>query len=89
MEDGSGLKALIPPLSAENLRLDDPGKLVCLIRHGLPRNPDTNQQMPPQPTLKEAEYANLINYLGVLYANKTQVVRADEVKTMLAACQSR
>ncbi len=88
MEDGSGLKKLIPAIDSVKLNLSDPGKLVCLIRNGRPINKMTGQEMPANKTLNEVELANLINFLGVRYASRSQTVRAEDVKKMLASCQS-
>lgn len=88
MSDGSGLGKLIPPLDSSRLTLSDPGKLVCLIRNGLPINELTGQQMLPNRSLNEVEMTNLINYLGFKYGYNPQTVMVSEVKKMLAACQS-
>lgn len=89
MEDGSGLGQLIPALTEEKLTLDQPARLICLLRKGLPRNPQTNQQMPAQPTLSVTEMTNLINYLGYVHAGRRQSITLDEVIEMEGACQSR
>jgi len=89
MEDGSGLGKLIPALTEEKLTLDQPERLICLLRNGLPRNPLTNQQMPAQPALSVTEMTNLINYLGYVHAGRRQSITLDQVIEMEAACQSR
>ena len=88
MADGSGLVRLIPHLDSSKLTLSDPAKLVCLIRLGLPKNPETGQEMPPNNDLSEVELTNLINFLGFRYGDDPQTVMVDEVKKMLAGCQS-
>ena len=87
MEDGSGLEQLIPGLGESTLISKYPDSLVCLIRHGLPLNPKTNQQMPPNTTLNEVELTNLINYLQEEYADPEVAVKVEEVKTWLTTCQ--
>ena len=87
MPDGSGLARLIPALNSSSLISRSPDSLVCLIRHGLPPNPLTGQQMPPNNTLSEVEMANLINYLQVEHANPQKAVQVDEIKTWLSTCQ--
>lgn len=89
MEDGSGLGRLIPPLTTSGLRLSDPASLVCLIRKGLPRNPQTGQQMPENVALSDAEMTNLINFLGLKYGDKSQTVQIQEVQKWMEACQSQ
>jgi mono/diheme cytochrome c family protein len=88
MKDGSGLAKLIPALDASKLTLSDPGKLVCLIRKGLPVNQQTGQQMPPNTSLNDVEMTNLINFLGSKYSSNTQTVQVKAVKKLLGACQT-
>ena len=88
MADGSGLAKLIPHLDSSRLTLSDPAKLVCLIRKGLPKNPETGQEMPANRELNEVELANLINFLGYKYGDSPQTVMVEDVKNMLAGCQS-
>ena len=88
MADGSGLSKLIPSLDASNLTLSDPGKLVCLIRKGLPFNELTRQQMPANTVLNDVEMTNLINFLGSKYSSNPQTVQAEAVKKMMAGCQT-
>ena len=89
MPDGSGLGKLIPSLDASRLTLSDPQKLVCLIHNGLPVNKMTGQQMPANKKLNDVELANLVNYLGSIYASNPQTVQVDQIKKMLDGCQSR
>ena len=88
MEDGSGLGKLIPALDAARLQLSEPVKLVCLICNGRPVNPETGQEMPANKGLNEVELANLINKKKKKYGSRDQTVQAEEVKKMLATCQS-
>lgn len=89
MADGSGLGKLIPALTAEKLALDQPARFVCLVKQGLPKNPATNQQMPAQPDISVTEMTNLINYLGLVHAGKSQTTTLDDVIRIEAACQTR
>jgi mono/diheme cytochrome c family protein len=89
MDDGSGLAKLIPPLDSSRLTLGNPGKLVCLIRKGRPKNQQTGQQMIPNTSLNDVEMTNLINFLGSKYAANAQTVDVEEVKKMLGNCQSQ
>lgn len=88
MEDGSGLEKLIPALSSSTMIRTSPDSLVCLIRHGIPVNPATGQEMPPNIILNEVELANLINYLRASYSTEPRAVKVDEIKTWLTSCQS-
>lgn len=88
MRDGSGLGKLIPALDASKLTLSDPGKLICLIRKGLPVNKQTGQQMPANTILNDVEMTNLINFLGSKYSSNPQTVQVEAVKKLLGACQT-
>ena len=85
MEDGSGLEALIPSLSL-SAALNDPQKMICLVRKGIPLNPHTGQEMPPNNVLNEVELTNLLNYLGNLYSSKNKVVKVSDVHNWLDNC---
>ena len=88
VRDGSGLGKLIPALDASKLTLSDPGKLICLIRKGLPVNKQTGQQMPSNTILNDVEMTNLINFLGSKYSSNPQTVQVEAVKKLLSACQT-
>lgn len=87
-EDGSGLAQLIPALDTTSEYFHHAGKLVCLIRIGLPLNKSTGQLMPPNTALSETELTNLINYLGYRFQGKEQWVNFNEIRGLAASCQS-
>lgn len=89
MNDGSGLKNLIPALSAERLQLENPRYIVCLVRKGIPLNPLTNQEMPGNSEMTDVEMANLINFLGHKYNGIGQTVNVTEIPDMESNCQTR
>jgi len=86
MEDGSGLKRLIPSLEASDMFTSTPDRLICLIRHGRAKNEGTGQQMPPNTLLNEVEIANLVNYMIQLYSSPSDAVTTEDVKTYLSHC---
>lgn len=88
MDDGSGLANLIPAIDTMSEYFNNAGKLVCLIKDGLPLNPNTGQQMPANESLSETELTNLLNYLGRHYRGREQWVKFDEIRALYAACQS-
>ena len=88
MNDGSGLARLIPPLDTQSVYFQDPGKLVCLIRQGLPVNEQTQQQMPPNKELSETELTNLLNYIGYQFRGRDQWVKFDQIVDLQAGCHS-
>ncbi len=86
MEDGSGLEELIPSLKTSSIFDSPSDDLVCLIRLGLKKNPETGQEMPGNSLLTEVEITNLANYLRSLYSINTSAVKVSEVKTWLESC---
>ena len=86
MEDGSGLKGLIPSLENEFANGLQADKLVCLVRKGIAKNPQTGQEMPPNKTLNEVELTNLLNYLGHRFSSKNKVVKVSDVHNWLENC---
>lgn len=87
MEDGSGLVDLIPSLASSDMIKSSPDQLICLIKHGLAKNEETNQQMPANTSLNEVELANLVNYLRHLYVPGSTAIRTQDVKSCLANCK--
>lgn len=87
MEDGSGLANLIPSLSSSEIIRSSPDQLICLIRYGLDKNEETNQQMPANNSLNDVEMANLVNYLRHLYIPGSAAISTQEVKSCLANCK--
>lgn len=88
MSDGSGLVKLIPRIDTSPLLSNDPEALVCLIRSGVPVNPETGQEMPPNKQLNDVELTNLVNFLGYRFGGKEQTVTVEDIARMLAYCQT-
>lgn len=72
MDDGSGLKSLIPSIVKSKYIVENNLEIVCLLQHGI--NADSlgksMRYMPPFYKLSDVEVTNLINFLR----NKHQVV---------------
>ena len=85
MEDGSGLERLIPALN-ESKMLTYPDKLTCLIRNGLPRNPQTNQEMPANKSMTEVELTNLLNYLLYAHTAEKKTLTLNEINAWSDGC---
>ena len=86
MEDGSGLKRLIPSLENSSLIESSPDSLICLIRNGIAKNPLTGQEMPPNKTLNEVEMTNIVNYLRSFLTNQRAAIKVSDVREMLGKC---
>lgn len=87
MADGSGLVRLIPDLSNSELITGKPDALICLIRKGISLNPETQQEMPPNPSLNEVELANLTNYLRTIYTDTEEAIKVTDVTLWLKTCK--
>ncbi|MEN7549456.1 cytochrome c [Rapidithrix thailandica] len=93
MENGEGLKSLIPPLAGSDYLTNHPEKIACIIRYGqsgeITVNGTTyNQSMPGIPQLTEVEIANIINYINQQWGNDAKPVSAATVKKHLKNCKN-
>ncbi len=91
MEQGEGLKQLIPPLAGADY-LVRTADLVCIIRNGasgeMVVNGQTyNQPMPANPELTETDIANLINYIRNQWGNEYPYISTEEVQKHLQNCE--
>ncbi len=91
MDDGLGLRGVIPPLANADYIARDPAAMACIIRYGLQGevvvNAKTyNQPMEGIPQLTEFQIANIINYINSAWGNDYGYVSVPEVRQRLAAC---
>ena len=92
MDNGKGLRSLIPPLAGVNYFGENRAMIACIIRNGLK---DTifiddkifSEEMLPIPTLNEAEITNIINYINQAWHNDLGYVQLNEVKEALQKCE--
>lgn len=93
MEDGTGLKGLIPPLKGADYLQTDPLRVACIVRKGIDGpivvNDTTYNQ--PMPALREDkitafEITNIINYINQAWGNDYGFVKYEEVKKRLEEC---
>ena len=91
MEDGSGLKGLIPPLANADWLKNNQSEIACLIRNGqkgaIVVNGQTyNQEMVGFPQLTRYELANITNYINQAWGNDFGVVKVTDIKKELEGC---
>ena len=91
MEDGSGLRGLIPPLAKADYLQTNRDELACLIRNGVDgpmtvNGVEFNKEMPGVPSLREDEITNLLNYIQTNFGNKNERYTFPEVEVMLEDC---
>lgn len=92
MDDGQGLKLLIPPLAGVDYLAEDRSQIACIIKNGLNDTLQINnkiyfQEMLAIPKLSEAEITNIINYINQAWGNDMGYVQINEVKAALEACE--
>ncbi len=96
MEDGQGLKKLIPPLAGADylasMRMED---LACMIRYGVRDSMQVNgiwfdQAMPGNLLLTEVEITSLVNFLRENWVEPPQVpIDFSQVQQALADCPGK
>ncbi len=91
MENGEGLRGVIPPLAGSDYLARDPAYTACLIRYG---QRDTivvngriyNEVMEPIPQLTDFEIANIINYISHSWGNDLGYTSVGKVREALESC---
>ena len=86
--DGTGLGRVIPPLADSDYMLEDVGRTVRVIKHGLKgeivvNGITYNQNMPGNPQLTNMEIAQITTYIYNVWGNKSEVIDANEVANHL------
>lgn len=93
MDNGEGLKGIIPPLSKVDILSKNRQDLPCMIRRGVKGDITVNgvvynqQEMPPLPQLTEFEITNILNYIGTSWGNTEKLFTVEEVREGLNKCQ--
>ncbi|MEM9983338.1 MAG: cytochrome c, partial [Bacteroidota bacterium] len=69
LEEGDGLRGIIPPLAKADYLQQHQSQLACLIRYGLQDTILVNgkqyrQAMPANETLTDTQISNIINYIN-------------------------
>lgn len=92
MEDGKGLRGLIPPLAGADFVRDQVGATACVIRYGLLDSVVVNGQVYRQPmagfpALTEFEIANIVNFIRSAWGNDYGYVKLEDIKAGLNECE--
>lgn len=93
MENGEGLRGLIPPLVNADYLSKNRGDIPCVIRKGMKGKVVVNgieygqQEMLPISKLSEFEITNILNYIGTSWGNHEKLWTADEVRAGLEKCR--
>lgn len=86
--DGTGLGRVIPPLANSDYMMEDVGRTVRIIKHGLKGEIEVNgitynQNMPANPHLTNMEIAQITTYIYNVWGNKSEVIDVNEVSRHL------
>jgi mono/diheme cytochrome c family protein len=92
MDDGSGLRGLIPPLAGSDYLTRHRGELPCLIRHGQQgeikvNGVSYNRPMPGVEDLSEVHITNILNYIQTSFGNQNERFTVQEVNRSLQNCR--
>ncbi len=92
MEDGTGLKGLIPPVADSDYLKNNMLDVACHIRYGIEgeivvNGKTYNQPMAGIPYLTDTEIANIINYINNAWGNDYGMVPFKEMREKLKACE--
>lgn len=94
MDDGSGLRALIPPLNQPDDLQSKSDELPCIIRYGK-KGPIQvgdkryDQVMAGHPELSVTQISNIINYVRNAWGNELGYYPPDSVRSALEGCSGR
>ena len=91
MDDGLGLRGVIPPLAGADYVARDPATIACIIRNGLKDSIRVNgivysEPMAGIPKLTEFQIANIINYINSAWGNDFGYVPMPEIRQRLLDC---
>ena len=88
LEEGQGLRALIPPLAGADYLAQHPKETVQGIRRGMNGPMIVNgvtydHEMPGNKELTEFQIVNIMNYINTAWGNDYPLVTVAEVRTWL------
>jgi mono/diheme cytochrome c family protein len=91
MDDGSGLRGVIPPLAKSDYLQKYRASLPCRIRTGIQgeiivNGKSYNQAMPAFPELRSDQMTNLLNYIQTNFGNKNERYTMQEVGHQMDTC---
>ena len=85
MEEGTGLRQLIPPLAGSDYLRDQPARVVNGIVHGMEgplivNGVTYNQPMPGNTELSEFQIVNIVNYINQAWGNDYGTITVAEAR---------
>ncbi len=94
MEDGIGLRGLIPPLAHSDFLEKNQTMLPCLLKNGIKGPIEVNgkiydTEMIGIKTLNDVQINNIINYINHSWGNNYGVSNIKKVEIQLKECNSK
>ncbi|WP_192820214.1 cytochrome c [Rufibacter sp. LB8] len=91
LENGEGLRGVIPPLLNSDYTQKNRAQLACIIKNGMQgpievNGKPYNQAMPGNTQLSEADIANVINYLHKEFKSPATRVSLGEIREQVKLC---
>ena len=92
MDDGSGLRGVIPPLANSDFLTEHREMIPCMIRYGYSDTIYVNgilyaAPMPGVKNISETEIANVMNYVHRSWGNDLPFIGIPEVQKYLKQCE--
>lgn len=89
MEEGEGLRSLIPPLAGADYLRDNPKEVVRGIRYGMAAPMQVNgvtysEPMPGNTDLSEFQIVNIVNYINQAWGNDYGRITVAQTREWLA-----
>ena len=91
MQDGSGLRGLIPPLANADYLKEHQEDLACIMKYGIKgpmmvNGKEYNTEMAGIPSLNDIQINNIINYINHAWGNDFGDSNVKKVKKALDNC---
>ena len=89
LEDGQGLRRLIPPLAGADYLREHPAEVARGIRYGMQgpmvvNGVTYNHEMPGNIELTDFQIVNIMNYVHTAWGNEVPLVTVEQVRGWLA-----
>ena len=92
MQDGKGLRGLIPPLAGSDYLVKNKEQIPCIIKNGIKgeiivNDTTYNTEMAGIPQLTDVQINNIINYINTAWNNRLNESNVNDVKKSLQNCR--
>ena len=92
MQDGEGLRGLIPPLSNSDFLKKYKEQIPCIIKNGINgeiivNDTTYNTEMTGNPTLSAVQINNIINYINHAWNNELKESNIRDIEKSLKNCR--